>query len=224
MIEYCQETFLTVISFSGPFILECEGKLFLGNQTEVSIFSAASDIVGKESYMTDESTGKVTLTKEIFSPKKFLKKPKHNNRGSSPRKRCSSPKGHIEGLTKKGSSPKGRIGGSRLTRSLPGLCSGRTSVEACRESVVAFSQRQMQDIESIAVNLMSELKSMKDFIEQKVFDEAFRCTSRKKDADEVWPARNILASHLAIFSSFMYINSARWMLSLDYYKPVKGEV
>lgn len=179
MIKYCQETFLTVISFSGLFILECKGKQFLGNQTEVSILSAASDIAGAESYMTDESTGKVTLTK--FSPKKIHKKQK----GSSPHKRCSSPKGHIEGLQKKGSSPKGRLKGSRRTRSIPGLCSGRTSVETCRESVVAFSQRQMQDIESIAVKLMTELKSMKDFIEKKVFDEADRCTSMKIDADEV---------------------------------------
>lgn len=185
MIKNCQETYLTVIAFSRLFILECKGNQFLGNQTKVSILSAASDIAGGESFMTDESTGKVTLTKAIFSPKKIHKKPKCNKKGTSPLKRCSSPKGQIEGLEKKGSSPKGRLGGSRRSRSIPGLCSGRTSVETCRESVIAFSQCQMQDIESIAVKLMTELKSMKDFIEQKVSDEADRCTSMKSDADEV---------------------------------------
>ncbi|XP_074354439.1 uncharacterized protein LOC141693293 [Apium graveolens] len=140
--------------------------------------------------MTEESTRKVTLTKAIFGPKKIHKKPKCSHKGSSPHKRCSLPKGKIEVLEKKGSllllGKKGlEKKGSRYTHSTPGLCSGKTSLETFREGVIAFSQRQMHDIESIAVKLMTELNSMKDIMEQKKFDDADRCTSMKNDAVEV---------------------------------------
>lgn len=43
----------------------------------------------------------------------------------------------------------------------------------------------MHDMESLSVKLMSELKSMKDIVEQKLLFEAYRNVSLKNDADEV---------------------------------------
>ena len=91
-------------------------------------------------------------------------------------------------------SPIGRLVGSQPTRLLPGMYKGRSSIEACHERAIAFSQRQMQDIESVAAKLMTELKSMKDMVEEKLLYEAYRSTSMKNDADEVYKARNISAA------------------------------
>ncbi|XP_073126919.1 uncharacterized protein [Henckelia pumila] len=74
---------------------------------------------------------------------------------------------------------------SRISRSLPNLSSGCASIKHCSESAIVFSQRQMHDIESLAGKLMSELKSMKDIVEQKLLFEAYRNASLKNDADEV---------------------------------------
>ncbi|KAK6131187.1 hypothetical protein DH2020_035074 [Rehmannia glutinosa] len=55
----------------------------------------------------------------------------------------------------------------------------------CSESAIAFSKQQMYDMESLAVKLMNELKSMKDIVEQKLIFEAYRNISLKNVADEV---------------------------------------
>ncbi|KAK1391407.1 hypothetical protein POM88_010463 [Heracleum sosnowskyi] len=147
-----------------------KGKLFPGNQTEDNALSALSDTAGVESCVTGELTEMGNKKKAFLAPKKILKKPKHNNKGA---------------LSKRCNPPIGRVSGPPLTRSVPDICNGKTSTEVCYERAIAFSQRQMQDIESIAVKLMTELKSMKDIVEEKVLHEAYHCTSMKKDADEV---------------------------------------
>lgn len=88
---------------------------------------------------------------------------------------------------KKGSPPKkGCLDGPRLCRSLPRLSTGCTSIQGCSESAIAFSQRQMQDIETLASKLMSELDSMKALVEEKMLYEAYRSPSLKNEADEVF--------------------------------------
>ncbi|XP_017238493.1 uncharacterized protein LOC108211409 [Daucus carota subsp. sativus] len=148
---------------------KCKGKRFVGNQTEDNALSEVSDTTGVESCAKGELTEQRILRKAILSPKKILKKSKHNKKGSLPEK-CS---------------PIGRLVGSQPTRLLPGMYKGRSSIEACHERAISFSQRQMQDIESVAAKLMTELKSMKDMVEEKLLYEAYRSTSMKNDADEV---------------------------------------
>ncbi|KAI3737007.1 hypothetical protein L2E82_26999 [Cichorium intybus] len=67
----------------------------------------------------------------------------------------------------------------------PRLSTGCTTVQGCSESAIAFSQRQMHDIESLASKLMSELNSMKAIVEEKLLFEAYRSPSLKNEADEV---------------------------------------
>ncbi|KAL3505286.1 hypothetical protein ACH5RR_035127 [Cinchona calisaya] len=85
----------------------------------------------------------------------------------------------------KTSPPKCNLEGPRLSRSLPSVSTGCTSVQGCSESAIAFSRRQMHDIESLAMKLMGELKSMKDIVEEKLLFEAYCNVSLKNDADEV---------------------------------------
>lgn len=140
---------------------------------------APSDTAGVESGVTGKLTEMGNEKQAVIAPKKILKKPKHNKKGASHKRR---------------NPPIGRVGGPLLTRLPPDICNGRTSTEVCQERAIAFSQRQMQDIESIAVKLMTELKSIKDIAEEKLLNEAYRCTSMKDDADEVCKTRNILAA------------------------------
>ncbi|KAL4559451.1 hypothetical protein LXL04_031589 [Taraxacum kok-saghyz] len=86
---------------------------------------------------------------------------------------------------KKNLASKSCLDGPRLCRSLPRLSTGCTTVEGCSESAIAFSHRQMHDIESLASKLMSELNSMKVIVEEKLLFEAYRSTSLKNEADEV---------------------------------------
>lgn len=88
-------------------------------------------------------------------------------------------------IEKRNSPPKGNLEGPRLSRSLPQFSTGCTSIKRCSESAIAFSQRQMHDIESLALKLLNELKSMKDMVEEKLLFEAYRTSSLKNDADEV---------------------------------------
>lgn len=88
-------------------------------------------------------------------------------------------------VIKKSKIAKGNLEGPHFSRSLPNLSTGCTSIQGCSESAIAFSQRQMHDMESLAEKLMNELKSMKDIVEQKLLFEAYRNTSLKSDADGV---------------------------------------
>ncbi|XVE69910.1 hypothetical protein DITRI_Ditri10aG0029500 [Diplodiscus trichospermus] len=81
---------------------------------------------------------------------------------------------------KKGSSPKGIL---KVTHP---SCSC-TTVQRCSKSVIAFTQRQMRDTESLATKLTTELKSMKDILKGKLHSEseASAVTSARENADEV---------------------------------------
>ncbi|XP_075496569.1 uncharacterized protein LOC142533626 isoform X2 [Primulina tabacum] len=104
------------------------------------------------------SLGKFSRRKVVTNPRKIIQKSKKTQRNDE---------------------------SSSISRSLPNLSTGCTSIKYCSESAVVFSQQQMHDIESLAVKLMSELKSMKDIVEQKLLFEAYRNASLKNDTDEV---------------------------------------
>ncbi|GFP92070.1 hypothetical protein PHJA_001351100 [Phtheirospermum japonicum] len=82
------------------------------------------------------------------------------------------------------------MSGPRFSCTLPNLSTECASIQSCSESVVAFSKQQMHDMESLAVKLMNELKSMKDIVEQKLLFAAYRNVSLKNDADEKMTPNN----------------------------------
>lgn len=149
---------------------KCKEKLYFGEQTENKFPSSNSDVEESDSHVHPQQPTRLIQNKDVISPKHMLKKPKNFKKGSPP-KRCLPPKGCLDG--------------PRLCRSLPRLSSGCTSIQGCSESAIAFSQRQMHDIESLASKLMSELNSMKVIVEEKMLYEAYRSTSLKNEADEV---------------------------------------
>ncbi|KAL6504680.1 hypothetical protein OROHE_023438 [Orobanche hederae] len=88
-------------------------------------------------------------------------------------------------IIKKSHNAKINLEGPRLSHVLANLSTECTSIQGCSQSAIAFSERQMQDIESLAFKLMDELESMKCMVEQKLLFEAYRNVSLKSDADEV---------------------------------------
>ncbi|KAK6256715.1 hypothetical protein QUC31_000174 [Theobroma cacao] len=97
------------------------------------------------------------------SPKSIMRKEKHN---------------------KKGSPPKGILKVTHPSRS-PRVSTASPTVQRFSQSAIAFSQRQMRDIESLATKLTTELKSMKDIVKGKLHSEASPATSAEENADEV---------------------------------------
>ncbi|KAL3372086.1 hypothetical protein AABB24_008566 [Solanum stoloniferum] len=136
----------------------------------------------ERSCLADASTSKDSERSPRPNQAKVFIGPKQISRRLKIGKRSSPPKGN---LVKRSSPLKGNLEGPRLSRSLPQLSTGCTSIKRCSESAIAFSQRQMHDIESLASKLMNELKSMKDMVEDKLLFEAYRASSLKNDADEV---------------------------------------
>ncbi|TMW97654.1 hypothetical protein EJD97_005192 [Solanum chilense] len=134
------------------------------------------------SSLADASTSKDSERSPRSNQAKVFIGPKQISRRLKIGKRSSPPKGN---LVKRSSPLKSNLEGPRLSRSLPQLSTGCTSMKRCSESAIAFSQRQMHDIESLASKLMNELKSMKDMVEDKLLFEAYRTSSLKNDADEV---------------------------------------
>lgn len=156
-------------------ISECKEKLtFAGHED--------SD----RSCLADASTSKDSERSPRPNQAKVFIGPKQISRRLKIGKRSSPPKGN---LVKRSSPLKSNLEGPRLSRSLPQLSTGCTSMKRCSESAIAFSQRQMHDIESLASKLMNELKSMKDMVEDKLLFEAYRTSSLKNDADEVFYSR-----------------------------------
>ncbi|KAK3030545.1 hypothetical protein RJ639_039575, partial [Escallonia herrerae] len=147
---------------------KCTGKLFFGKQLEHKT-SPDGDIFSTN----PEAPGEVIRAEVTTTPKQILKKPKNEKKGSPPRKNCP---------------PKGCFEGPSLSRSLPRLSTGCKSIQGCSESAIAFSQRQMHDIESLAMKLMTELNSMKAIVEEKMLYEGYRGTPLKNDADQVTTA------------------------------------
>ncbi|KAK6115364.1 hypothetical protein DH2020_007633 [Rehmannia glutinosa] len=137
-------------------VSECKGKLF-EKQTAKKDSSLRSDIQYDKVTVNHRQPGKVSRRKVMISPR-------HNIR-----------KSHIS---------KGNLEGPRFSRTLPKLSTECTSIQDCSESAIAFSKQQMYDMESLAVKLMNELKSMKDIVEQKLIFEAYRNISLKNVADE----------------------------------------
>lgn len=136
----------------------------------------------KRSPLADASTTKESEGSPQLNKAKVFIRPNQITRRLKIEKRSSPPKGNLE---KRSCPPKGNLEGPRLSRSLPQLSTGCTSIKRCSESAIAFSQRQMHDIESLALKLMNEMKSMKDMVEEKLLFEAYRTSSLKNDADEV---------------------------------------
>ncbi|XP_047978022.1 uncharacterized protein LOC125219965 isoform X1 [Salvia hispanica] len=136
---------------------KCEEKLF-ENETGKKSSSLRSEVQDDEKTVNHRLPGQVSQRKFVISPRR---------------------------ISKRSQIAKGNLEGPRFSRALPNLSTGCTSVQGCSESAVAFSQRQMQDMESVALKLMNELKSMKDIVEQKLLFEAYRNASLKNDADEI---------------------------------------
>lgn len=72
-----------------------------------------------------------------------------------------------------------------VSNAAPRFSTGCTSVETCSQSAIAFSQRQMQDIECLATKLTNELKTMKEIAEDRFLYESCPATSLKYKANEV---------------------------------------
>ncbi|KAJ0596180.1 hypothetical protein HanRHA438_Chr04g0164511 [Helianthus annuus] len=150
---------------------KCKKKLYFGEQSENKLSPTKSDVNDNELNLNLQlATGLIQNKAVIKSSKQVRKRPRKFKKGSR---------------TKKGVAAKGCLGGPRLCRSLPRLSSGCTSIEGCSESAIAFSQRQMHDIESLASKLMSKLNSMKTIVEEKMLYGAYRSASLKNEADEV---------------------------------------
>lgn len=159
--RYCLAMNSTESSY-GTDLQDCKENLCTSKQTEALPFCEGSDKHDNASKIPKGPVA-VSRTKFILSPSQV--------KGKTKRERTSPPKGNLEG--------------PRLSRSLPRVTTGCTSVQGCSESAIAFSRRQMHDIESLATKLMSELKSMKEIVEEKLLFEAYRNVSLKNDADEV---------------------------------------
>ncbi|KAL5558070.1 hypothetical protein UlMin_034281 [Ulmus minor] len=72
-----------------------------------------------------------------------------------------------------------------LSHAVPGMSTGCTSIESCSQNAVAFSERQMRDIECLATKLTNELKTMKEIAEESLYPETFSARSLKYKAHEV---------------------------------------
>ncbi|KAL5845071.1 hypothetical protein ACOSQ4_011029 [Xanthoceras sorbifolium] len=86
---------------------------------------------------------------------------------------------------KKGSHSKGILKGPHLSSAVPSLSTRCTSSGSLSQSAIAFSQWQMQDIESLATKLTGELSSMKDIVNELLHVQAFPATSLKHNMDKV---------------------------------------
>ncbi|XP_031252008.1 uncharacterized protein LOC116109913 isoform X2 [Pistacia vera] len=111
-----------------------------------------------------EGCNKTTIAGVTINTKQVLRKPKYD---------------------KKVSHPKGILKGPHLSNAVSGFSTGCTSRQRLSQSAIAFSQRQMQDIESLATKLTSELSYMKDIVKEMLYSEACPGTSLKHNMDEV---------------------------------------
>ncbi|XP_068313681.1 uncharacterized protein [Pyrus communis] len=83
------------------------------------------------------------------------------------------------------SHPNGIPKPSNVSAAPPRFTTGCTSIRTCSESAIAFSQRQMQDIESLATKLTNELQTMKEIAEERLLPEAYHGTPLKYNANEL---------------------------------------
>ncbi|KAL0360694.1 UNVERIFIED_CONTAM: hypothetical protein Sradi_3753900 [Sesamum radiatum] len=164
----CQEQLHLVMNsfqlcnYAEQDVSDCKRKLFEKQTGKKASLVRSSDIQSDKVNVNHRQSGQVSQQK-VISPRHVMKK------------------SHVA---------KGNLEGPRFSRTLPNLSTGCTSIEGCSESAIAFSQRQIHDMESLAVKLIDELKSMKDIVEQKLLFEAYRNVSLKNNADEVKSAIN----------------------------------
>lgn len=138
-------------------VSECEGELF-EKQTTEKVSSVRSDVQYDKVTVNHSRIDKVRQQKIFISPRHIIRKSQIS-------------KANLEGL--------------RFSRTLPNLSTECTSTQSCSERAILFSKQQMYDMESLALKLMNELKSMKDIVEQKLLFQAYRNGSLKNDAEEV---------------------------------------
>ncbi|KAF3436644.1 hypothetical protein FNV43_RR19390 [Rhamnella rubrinervis] len=87
---------------------------------------------------------------------------------------------------KRDSHPEGIPKVPNILPAEPHVSTECASIEWCSQSAIAFSERQMQDIECLAAKLRNELKTMKEIAEERLwFEEAYPATSLKYDASKV---------------------------------------
>ncbi|GLT92146.1 hypothetical protein SLE2022_099980 [Rubroshorea leprosula] len=72
----------------------------------------------------------------------------------------------------------------QLSRSVPQPACGM-STQSCSENAIAFSQRQMHDIESLATKLTKELKSMKDIMKVRLQLEGTAAPALQQNTNEM---------------------------------------
>ncbi|XP_071686894.1 uncharacterized protein [Rutidosis leptorrhynchoides] len=147
---------------------KCKEKLKFEEPNENEFSSTTSDIKDNESNLQPNQATLLSQNKTFISSKQLHKRSKICKKGYPPQ-----------------SLPKGCLDGPRLCRSLPRLSTGCTSIQGCSESAIAFSERQMHDIESLASKLMSELNSMKAIVENKLLYEAYHARPLNNEIDEV---------------------------------------
>ncbi|KAJ4701890.1 Endoribonuclease Dicer-like protein [Melia azedarach] len=86
---------------------------------------------------------------------------------------------------KKGLNPKADLKGPHLSSAVPSLSTGCTSPQKLSQNAIAFTQRQMHDIESLTTKLMTELSSMKDLVKDMLPSEACPASSFKHNMAKV---------------------------------------
>ncbi|PWA82840.1 hypothetical protein CTI12_AA041290 [Artemisia annua] len=150
-------------------LFKCKEKLYFGEPAENTFSSTRSDVVDNKPSVIPQRATPIVQNRVYISPRQLLQRPKICKKASPP----------------KSVEPKGCLDGPRQCRSLPRLRTGCTSIQGCSQNAIAFSQRQMQDIQSLASKLISELNSMRVIAEEKMLYEAYRPPSAKNEADEV---------------------------------------
>ncbi|MCL7035359.1 hypothetical protein MKW94_022011 [Papaver nudicaule] len=73
--------------------------------------------------------------------------------------------------------PKGILKTANVSFMVPRPGTECASIQTCADEAVAFTQRQMHDIEGLAMKLMKQLKSMKEIVEQSLLTETLQTDS-----------------------------------------------
>ncbi|KAL6012357.1 hypothetical protein ACLOJK_002844 [Asimina triloba] len=87
--------------------------------------------------------------------------------------------------TENGSPPKGILKSSDVSCMISCTCKDCPLIHGRAEKAIAFSQRQMHDIESLAMKLLKGLKSMKSIVEDALDSRECPSTTSKYTADEM---------------------------------------
>ena len=169
---------------------ECKIKLRFAKRTEGRTSSAEPDFVGDEVDIGPGGPEQSSRNEVTVISKQSIRRRKNDM---------------------KGSHPKGILKVPQLSRGLPHLSNTCTSSQSYSQSAIAFSQRQMHDIECLAAKLTRELKSMKDIVEETMHSEVCPSSSRY-GTDEVCEKccfQNCNAIHkiLTFFSELTFVRS-----------------